>query len=146
VNAAWLHADPAARLLVPHGGDERGDGSLADAGELPRIAQGLEEVEGILKAVPRVGSQSRNVLCLEYPAELFPAELAGLLVEVVVQLILQVGSFLFRLQWIAGLGGLALALAGNRVMPLKHEEGAVLELLYPDDDALFPRRWGRLGS
>jgi hypothetical protein len=48
------------------------------------------------------------------------------------QLVLQVGAGLLGLFLVGRAGGLALAPAGVRVNPLKHEGVAVLEPLHPD--------------
>jgi hypothetical protein len=81
-----------------------------------------------------VRAELGDVLRFEDLAEALPRHGRRFLVQAVVDFVLQVAPPAFGLQGVAGPGALALALAGDRVMPLEHVIGPVGEALHPDGD------------
>jgi hypothetical protein len=107
------------------------------AASRPGVAQPLEQVQSRPVVAPGVRPPAGEVLGLEQPAERLPGQAAGLLKEAVIQLVFQVLPFRLGVQRVARLGRPALALAGDGVVPLQHEERAVAHVLHPHDNSFF---------
>src|SRR5262249_19001302 len=114
-----------------------GDGPLRDAPQRLWVTQPLELVKGHAVVAPGIGPERGNVLSLEQFPEPLPGHARRFLVPSVVEVALQVAAGLLGLGFVGRLRRLALALARQRVDPLEHEGGAVLEPLHPDNNALL---------
>jgi hypothetical protein len=124
----------AARLA--EGTDEGGERAGRDAAQRGRVTQPLEGVERVAVVVAGILAPPGYVLRLEQLAELLPRHAGGFLVQPVVQLVLQFRPLHLGKPAVVRPGGLALALAGDRIMPLQYAVVAVLELLDPDRNAV----------
>src|SRR5262249_34696414 len=80
------------------------------------------------------------VLLLEQLAEPLPRHARGVGVQPVVKFVLQVRPRLLGTDRVVRLGGLAPALAGDRVVPFEREVGPVGPVLNPDDYAILWHR------